>query len=46
MERKDAKAQGRKGSEQLIPIHFLASWRLGALALTSPLRLQSRWLDR
>ena len=46
MERQDAKAQRRKGVEQLIPIQFLAPLRLCALALNSPLRLQSRWLDR
>ena len=41
--RQDAEAQR---VEQFIPIHFLASLRLGVLALTSPLRLHSRWLDR
>ena len=41
--RQDAGAQR---VEQFIPIQFFAPLRLGALALTSPLRLSSRWLDR
>ena len=43
---KTPRRRGAKGGEQLIPIHFLAPLRLGVLALTSPLRLHSRWLDR